>query len=123
VLHPDDAAARGLKDGVAVELFSRHGAVRLQLRVSDETGPWVAFVPGQRRPPRWRRHREHAVLGSLQRHGRGSDLPEHAARRTRCAPRGDNERDRHRRHHKVKPGMEKEFEAVAKELVAKVNAK
>ncbi len=48
VLHPDDAAARGLKDGVAVELFSRHGAVRLQLRVSDETAPGVAFVPGQR---------------------------------------------------------------------------
>ena len=48
VLHPDDAAARGLKDGEAVELRSRHGAVRLTLRVSDETAPGVAFVPGQR---------------------------------------------------------------------------
>src|SRR4029077_16974501 len=37
VLHPDDAAARGLTDGETVELFSRHGAVRLRLRVSDET--------------------------------------------------------------------------------------
>lgn len=48
VLHPDDAAARGLTDGQTVELFSRHGAVRLRLRVSDETAPGVAFVPGQR---------------------------------------------------------------------------
>ncbi|HUO62774.1 MAG TPA: molybdopterin-dependent oxidoreductase, partial [Terriglobales bacterium] len=48
VLHPDDAAARGLQDGEAVELRSRHGAVRLTLRVSDETAPGVAFVPGQR---------------------------------------------------------------------------
>lgn len=48
VLHPDDAAARGLTDGETVELFSRHGAVRLRLRVSDETAPGVAFVPGQR---------------------------------------------------------------------------
>ena len=48
VLHPDDAAARGLADGQAVELFSRQGAVRLRLRVSDETASGVAFVPGQR---------------------------------------------------------------------------
>jgi anaerobic selenocysteine-containing dehydrogenase len=48
VLHPHDAAARGLKDGQGVELYSRHGAVRLRLRVSDETAPGVAFVPGQR---------------------------------------------------------------------------
>ena len=48
VLHPDDASARGLRDSQTVELYSRHGAVRLRLRVSDETAPGVVFVPGQR---------------------------------------------------------------------------
>ncbi|HTY78088.1 MAG TPA: molybdopterin-dependent oxidoreductase [Candidatus Bathyarchaeia archaeon] len=48
VLHPDDAAARGLRDGQAVELVSRHGSAHFQLRVSDETSRGVAFVPGQR---------------------------------------------------------------------------
>jgi anaerobic selenocysteine-containing dehydrogenase len=48
VLHPEDAAARGLRDGQAVKLESRHGTVRLRLRVSDETSRGVAFVPGQR---------------------------------------------------------------------------
>jgi anaerobic selenocysteine-containing dehydrogenase len=48
VLHPDDASARGLEDGHAVELYNDHGTVRLTLRVSDETARGVAFVPGQR---------------------------------------------------------------------------
>ena len=48
VLHPEDAAARRLEDGQVVELHNDHGAVRLQLRVSDETARGVAFVPGQR---------------------------------------------------------------------------
>jgi len=48
VLHPDDAAARRLEDGHAVELFNDNGSVRLILRVSDETSRGVAFVPGQR---------------------------------------------------------------------------
>jgi len=48
VLHPDDAAARGLTDGQTVELFSRHGAASLRLRVSDETSRGVVFVSGQR---------------------------------------------------------------------------
>jgi anaerobic selenocysteine-containing dehydrogenase len=48
VLHPGDAFARGLRDSQIVELYSRHGAVRLRLRVSDETAPGVVFVPGQR---------------------------------------------------------------------------
>src|SRR5262249_3939235 len=48
VLHPEDAKARGLRDGQAVQLESPHGAVRLRLRVSDETRRGVAFVPGQR---------------------------------------------------------------------------
>jgi anaerobic selenocysteine-containing dehydrogenase len=48
VLHPDDAAARGLRDGETVRLVNDLGEVRLQLRVSDEVGPGVVFVPGQR---------------------------------------------------------------------------
>jgi anaerobic selenocysteine-containing dehydrogenase len=48
VLHPEDAAARGLSDGQAVELHNDLGAVTFVLRVSDETPRGVAFVPGQR---------------------------------------------------------------------------
>jgi anaerobic selenocysteine-containing dehydrogenase len=48
VLHPEDAAARGLENGQVVELHNDHGTVRLRLRVSDETARGVAFVPGQR---------------------------------------------------------------------------
>ncbi len=48
VLHPDDAAARGLRDGDAVELHNERGAVTFVLRVNDEAPPGVAFVPGQR---------------------------------------------------------------------------
>jgi anaerobic selenocysteine-containing dehydrogenase len=48
VLHPDDAAARGLRDGEAVRLHNDHGSVTFRLRISDETPPGVAFVPGQR---------------------------------------------------------------------------
>jgi anaerobic selenocysteine-containing dehydrogenase len=48
VLHPDDAAARGLRDGETVRLHNDRGAVTLRLRVSDETSRGVVFVPGQR---------------------------------------------------------------------------
>jgi anaerobic selenocysteine-containing dehydrogenase len=48
VLHPDDAASRGLRDGDEVELFNDRAAVVFRLRVSDETPRGVAFVPGQR---------------------------------------------------------------------------
>jgi anaerobic selenocysteine-containing dehydrogenase len=48
VLHPEDAAARGLRDGEDVTVFSERGEVRLRLRISDEVGPGVVFVPGQR---------------------------------------------------------------------------
>jgi anaerobic selenocysteine-containing dehydrogenase len=37
-----------LRDGEDVELFNDLGSVGLRLRVSDETPPGVAFVPGQR---------------------------------------------------------------------------
>jgi anaerobic selenocysteine-containing dehydrogenase len=48
VLHPDDAAARGLRDGEDVTLVNDHGEVRLRLRVSDEVSPGIVLVPGQR---------------------------------------------------------------------------
>ena len=48
VLHPDEAAARGLRDGDAVELHNDRGAVAFVLRVNDEAPPGVAYVPGQR---------------------------------------------------------------------------
>ncbi len=48
VLHPNDAAARGLRHGDRVELWNDRGTVTFMLRVSDETPPGVAFVPGQR---------------------------------------------------------------------------
>jgi hypothetical protein len=37
-----------LRAGQPVELFNERGAVTFVLRVSDETSPGVAFVPGQR---------------------------------------------------------------------------
>jgi anaerobic selenocysteine-containing dehydrogenase len=48
VLHPADAARRGLRDGQAVKLRNDLGAIGLKLRVSDETQPGVVLVPGQR---------------------------------------------------------------------------
>jgi len=48
ILHPDEAARRGLADGARVRLFNERGAVGLVLRVSDEVLPGVVLVPGQR---------------------------------------------------------------------------
>jgi len=48
ILHPEEAAARGLADGAKVRLFNERGAVGLVLRVSDEVRPGIALVPGQR---------------------------------------------------------------------------
>jgi anaerobic selenocysteine-containing dehydrogenase len=48
VLHPDEAAARGLANGDRVRLHNDRGAVGLVLQVSDEVRPGVALVPGQR---------------------------------------------------------------------------
>ena len=48
VLHPADAAKRGLKAGDKVRLFNDRGACGLVLRVSDEIREGVALVPGQR---------------------------------------------------------------------------
>jgi len=48
VLHPEDAARRGLADGQPVRLANDRGAIGLTLRVSDEIQPGVVLVPGQR---------------------------------------------------------------------------
>ncbi|MGE4046659.1 MAG: molybdopterin-dependent oxidoreductase [Acetobacteraceae bacterium] len=48
VLHPNDAAARGLTDGQHVRLFNDRGEIGLVLRVRDEVQPGVVLVPGQR---------------------------------------------------------------------------
>jgi anaerobic selenocysteine-containing dehydrogenase len=48
ILHPDEAAKRGLADGASVRLFNGRGEVGLVLRVSDEVQPGVVLVPGQR---------------------------------------------------------------------------
>ena len=48
VLHPDDAAKRGLADGQKVRLFNERAEVGLVLRVSDDVRPGVVLVLGQR---------------------------------------------------------------------------
>jgi anaerobic selenocysteine-containing dehydrogenase len=48
VLHPDEAKHRGLKDGDQVKLFNERASIGLVLKVSDEVGPGIAYVPGQR---------------------------------------------------------------------------
>ena len=48
VLHPADAARRGLESGDRVRLFNDLGEVGLVLRVSDEIREGVALVSGQR---------------------------------------------------------------------------
>ena len=48
ILHPDDAAQRGLQGGMKVRLYNDRGAVGLMLKVSDEVRPGVILVPGQR---------------------------------------------------------------------------
>ncbi|WP_431283135.1 molybdopterin-containing oxidoreductase family protein [Humitalea sp. 24SJ18S-53] len=48
VLHPDDAARRGLVDGQKVRLFNDRATITLVLKIADETLPGVALVPGQR---------------------------------------------------------------------------
>ncbi|HEX5454520.1 MAG TPA: molybdopterin-dependent oxidoreductase [Stellaceae bacterium] len=48
VLHPDEAARRGLADGARVRLYNDRATVGLVLKVSDEVLPGVVLVPGQR---------------------------------------------------------------------------
>jgi anaerobic selenocysteine-containing dehydrogenase len=48
ILHPADAARRGLRAGERVELHNDLGVFGARLHVSDEVAPGVALVPGQR---------------------------------------------------------------------------
>ena len=48
IIHPAEAASRGLKNGAKVRLRNDRGAVGLVLKVSDEVQPGVVLVPGQR---------------------------------------------------------------------------
>jgi anaerobic selenocysteine-containing dehydrogenase len=48
ILHPDEAASRGLQNGAKVRLRNERGAVGLVLKISDEVRPGVVLVPGQR---------------------------------------------------------------------------
>jgi anaerobic selenocysteine-containing dehydrogenase len=45
LLHPDDAAARGLRTGQIARISTRRGAIQLPVEVSDEMMPGVVSVP------------------------------------------------------------------------------
>ncbi len=45
IMHPDDAAARGLTDGQRVQVASRVGCIVLPLAVSDDIMPGVVSIP------------------------------------------------------------------------------
>ncbi len=45
LLHPDDAAARGLDDGASVRVVSKVGAIEVPVEVSDEMRPGVVSIP------------------------------------------------------------------------------
>jgi anaerobic selenocysteine-containing dehydrogenase len=52
LMHPDDAGARGLKDGDAVRLFNELGEVRCNLQV----GPWIRTGTVMLPKGLWRKH-------------------------------------------------------------------
>jgi anaerobic selenocysteine-containing dehydrogenase len=49
-IHPEDAAARGIRDGMTVEVFNQRGAIRLTARVGDFVRPGVVRAPWGRWP-------------------------------------------------------------------------
>ena len=44
-IHPDDAAPRGIEDGVEVRVFNDRGELRLRARVGDRVRPGVVSMP------------------------------------------------------------------------------
>ena len=48
ILHPQEAAKRGLSNGQKVRLVNDNGTIGLVLRISEEVQPGVVLVPGQR---------------------------------------------------------------------------
>lgn len=49
-MHPEDAAARGIRDGMAVEVFNGRGSVRYTARVGDRVRPGVVWAASGRWP-------------------------------------------------------------------------
>lgn len=47
-IHPEDAAARGIRDGMEVEVFNGRGSVRLRARVGPYVRPGVVRAPATR---------------------------------------------------------------------------
>jgi len=46
IIHPDDAAARGIRDGQTVRVFNLRGECRLKAEVSDRVSPGVGVARG-----------------------------------------------------------------------------
>ena len=49
-IHPEDAARRGIRDGMTVVVFNQRGAIRLTARVGDFVRPGVVRAPSGRWP-------------------------------------------------------------------------
>ena len=45
VVHPADAAARGIADGATVRVFNDRGSFRCRAQVSDDARPGVVVAP------------------------------------------------------------------------------
>ena len=45
LLHPDDAAARGIEEGQIIRLFNDRGAIYAGVRITDQIKPGVVMVP------------------------------------------------------------------------------
>jgi anaerobic selenocysteine-containing dehydrogenase len=59
-VHPDDAAASGIKDGAICRVMSAHGSIELPAKLTDDVSPgtvaiphgWVTAVAGDGPPKR-----------------------------------------------------------------------
>jgi biotin/methionine sulfoxide reductase len=65
VMHPDDAAARGIKDGDIVRVFNDRGAILSAAVLSEETRPSVIRIS----TGAWYDPAEPGRIGSLEKHG------------------------------------------------------
>lgn len=70
VLHPHDAASRGIGSGDAVRVWNEHGAVECLAEVSDAVRPGVAVLP---KGP-WSRHTRNGVTANVLAPDEPSDL-------------------------------------------------
>jgi anaerobic selenocysteine-containing dehydrogenase len=67
LMHPEDAASRGLADGQAVSVRSRVGVLRVALQVSADMMPGVVCMPHG-----WGHHREGTRLRVAEAHAGAS---------------------------------------------------